>query len=278
MQSLVCLLASAAYPIDVSYVDDTKFRRWLYKDYNFTMVALWSPFLVKAREGDPEGYSFNSMMNLYLDEPDEAWATEIHKVDIVIISAGQWFFRPFMYHENGRIVGCNECNRKDIRDLTRYFGYRMAFRTAFRTLLRLQNFKGLTILRTFSPAHFENGEWNTGGSCKRTRPFAREETKLEDFNMEFYFTQMEELRAAEREGQNRGLSFRVVDTTEAMAMRPDGHPNHYGHWPSDNITIADCVHWCMPGAVDTWNELLLQILRREGRGIMKKKSFRNVFN
>lgn len=88
--------------------------------------------------------------------------------------------------------------------------------------------------------------------------------RLDGFNLEFYGTQLKELRAAEKKGRKRGLQFRLLDTTEAMVLRPDGHPNHYGHWPSgDNKTIADCVHWCLPGPIDTWNELLLQVLKIE---------------
>lgn len=88
--------------------------------------------------------------------------------------------------------------------------------------------------------------------------------KLDDYNLEFYLTQVEELRAAEREGRKRGLEFRLLDVTEAMVLRPDGHPNHYGHSPHKNVTIADCVHWCTPGPIDTWNEFLLQMLKMEG--------------
>ncbi|CAK9185932.1 unnamed protein product [Ilex paraguariensis] len=263
MQSLVCLLASAAYPVDVSYIPDGKFRRWFYQDYNFTIAALWSPQLVRAHDADPDGFSPNSLMNLYLDEADEAWASEVENVDIVIISAGQWFFRPFIYYEKGQVVGCHKCNKKNITDLTCYYGYKMAFRTAFRTLLSLQNFKGLIFLRTFSPDHFENGDWNKGGNCVRTRPFTKQERKLDGYNLEFYLTQVEEFKVAEKEGRERNLKFRLLDTTEAMILRPDGHPNQYGHWPHENNTLADCVHWCMPGPVDTWNEFLLQMLKME---------------
>ncbi|XP_057491433.1 protein trichome birefringence-like 19 [Actinidia eriantha] len=268
MQSLICLLASIASPAYVSCVQET---RWLYPDYNFTIAAFWSPLLVRAHDADPNGYSLNSLMNIYLDEADEAWATQIENVDIVIISAGQWFFRPFMYYENGKVIGCHICHKRNITDLTGHYGYRMAFRTAFRTLLRLQNFKGLTILRTYSPSHFENGEWNKGGNCVRTRPFTKEEVKLDGYELESYLTQVEELRAAEKEGRKRGLKFRMLDTTEAMVMRPDGHPNHYGHWPHENESIADCVHWCMPGPIDTWNEFLLQMLKMEDQGAIDGK-------
>ncbi|PSR87796.1 Protein trichome birefringence-like [Actinidia chinensis var. chinensis] len=260
MQSLVCLLASAAIPQDVSNTPDKRFRRWLYADYNFTIIALWSPLLVKAREPDePQGY----LMNLYLDEPDEAWTSQMENIDILIISAGQWFFRPFVYYQKGKIVGCHICNKNNIKELDLFYTYKMAFRTAFQTVLKARKFKALTFLRTFSASQFENGEWNTGGDCRRKKPFTRQEMRLDWYNLELYKTQVKELKVAERRGEKRGLKFRVLDTTEAMLMRPDGHPSHYGHWPHDNKTAADCVHWCMPGPVDTWNEFLFQMLKME---------------
>jgi hypothetical protein len=144
-----------------------------------------------------------------------------------------------------------------------FYGYRKAFRTSFKTLLSLARFSGVTFLRTLSPAHFENGEWNKGGNCVRTQPVSNGEMKLEGGDLELYLTEVKEFRRAKREGKRRGLDFRLLDISAAMVVRPDGHPNHYGHWPHENVTIADCVHWCLPGPIDTWNELLLQMLKRE---------------
>ncbi|KAJ9147400.1 hypothetical protein P3X46_029565 [Hevea brasiliensis] len=268
MQSLLCLLASVVHPVDVSHKytsDTTYFRYWFYSDYRFTLATLWSPFLVKSCDADPSGHSLNSLMNLYLDQADKAWASQIENFDYVVISAGQWFFRPLIYYLNGQIVSCHNCNKENITAVTKYYGYRMAFRTAFGTLLRLKGFKGITFLRTFSPSHFENGAWNAGGSCPRTKPYTSEEMKLEDYNLEFYLTQVEELKKAEKEGRKRGLKFVLLATTEAMLLRPDGHPNHYGHSLHRNMTVADCVHWCLPGPIDTWNEFLLYVMKREAQ-------------
>ncbi|XP_009801263.1 protein trichome birefringence-like 19 [Nicotiana tabacum] len=263
MQSLVCLLASAAIPVDVSETKDTRFRRWLFKDYNFTIIALWSPQLIKSYESDPNGYSYNSLMDLYLDKADDVWASQVDKAHIIIISGGQWFFRPFLYYENGQLIGCHKCNEKNTTKLSHYYGYRMAFRTAFKTLLSLKKLKSrLVILRPFSPQHFENGEWNKGGNCNRTRPFTNQDIKLDGYTLQMYLTQLQEFKAAQKEGKKKGVKFRLLDTTEAMLLRPDGHPNNYGHWPNEK-KLADCVHWCMPGPVDTWNELLLSILKME---------------
>jgi xyloglucan O-acetyltransferase len=60
----------------------------------------------------------------------------------------------------------------------------------------------------------------------------------------------------------------VLDITNLAIMRPDGHPGPYMHrdpfangvqeWMS-----ADCLHFCLPGPVDTFNEILQQMLRKK---------------
>nr|XP_043631836.1 protein trichome birefringence-like 19 [Erigeron canadensis] len=276
MQSLVCMLANEAYPIDVSHTNDTRFRRWMFPTYNFTIVALWSPLLMKVRDPSPENFTRNSLMNLYLDEADDVWTSQLQNLDIVIFSAGQWFYRPYMYYEKGELVGCRLCNQANITEQTVYFAYQKAFETTFTTLLNRQNYTGLAFLRSYSPQHFENGVYNNGGNCVRTRPYTSEEMKLDGYQLQMYQTQVNEFKAAQKEGEKRGLKLRLLDTSDAMIMRPDGHPNHYGHPASDNKSFADCVHWCMPGPVDTWNEFLLEMLKMEGDGFIEKAPQRNI--
>ncbi|KAL2329726.1 hypothetical protein Fmac_017307 [Flemingia macrophylla] len=275
MNSLLCLLNHVALPEDISKryaTDPVYFRRWFYADYNFTLVTLWSPFLVRTSDGDPNGHSHNNlMMNLHLDKADESWTNEVKNFDFVIISSGQWFFRPLVFYEKGQLVGCHKCQQKNVTDLGHYYGYRKAFRTALRTLASLKGYKGVTFLRTFSPAHFENAEWNNGGSCERTRPYAKEDAKFEWYIFQMYVTQVEEFRAAEKKARKRGLKFLMLNTTEIMLLRPDGHPNNYVHRRTKNnsnskVTIySDCVHWCLPGPIDAWNEFLLYMLKLESQ-------------
>lgn len=254
-------MMQVSHPEDVSlkYNLTYDFKRWFFPDYNFTVARFWSPYLVKSRDADQNGFSSNSLMNLYLDEADETWTSAVESFDYVIFSAGQWFFRPQVYYENGQMIGCFNCQQSNVTQLLNFYGYGKVFQTAFRTLMGMKGYKGVTFMRTFSPSHFENGDWNKGGNCPRTRPFTKEEMNWKSFVFELHKAQVEEFRAAEREGLRRGLQFRLLDTTEAMLMRPDGHPNHYS--PPRNGNVADCVHWCLPGPIDTWNEFLLYILK-----------------
>ena len=46
----------------------------------------------------------------------------------------------------------------------------MAIHNALQGSLSISGYTGTTILRTFSPDHFEDGQWHNGGKCVRTTP------------------------------------------------------------------------------------------------------------
>lgn len=148
----------------------------------------------------------------------------------------------------------------------RFYGYKKAFETTFRTLIDLPKFNGTVILRTISPTHFEPEYWEGRGYCVRRKPFSKQQVRYDWFLQMYKKIQMEEFLAAKREGEERGLKFRLLDITEVMLLRPDGHPNHYGHPPGLKNKLSDCLHWCLPGPIDVWNEFLLQMLKNENGG------------
>lgn len=260
MQSLLCMLSKIEDPIDVSETlnEEPQFRRYEYRNHNFTIEIFWSPFLVKTTKPNDTSEPFN----LYLDEFDEKWTTKIEDFDYVIISAGQWFFRPIMFYINNHLIGCLWCGPPYLTHLEVDFGFQMAYRTAFKAINSLENFKGVTFVRTFATSHFEGGKWNETGDCIRNRPFEENEARLEGDNLSFYNAQIKEFDVAARIGNKNGVKFRLFDVTRAMFMRPDGHPSKY-YGKTDPKWPNDCVHWCLPGPIDTWNEFLLEMLKRE---------------
>uniref|UniRef100_A0A0E0LAB8 Uncharacterized protein n=1 Tax=Oryza punctata TaxID=4537 RepID=A0A0E0LAB8_ORYPU len=263
MQSLMCLLSKVEYPKDVSTTMDPEFRTLHYESHNFTIAAFRSPYLVTANQSDPAG----GMWDLYLDEPDAAWVTGVAGFDYVVVSTANWFNRPTMFYEAGRLVGCHHCLVPGVADLKRTYSLRAALRTALRALTaggEAGGFNGTVIVRTLSPtSHFEGGEWNKGGDCRRTRPYAANETRMVGLDLDFHTVQVDEFRRAEATAVASRSTARLLlmDTTAAMVLRPDGHPSRYGHWAHENVTLYnDCVHWCLPGPIDVWNEMLLQLL------------------
>ncbi|KAF0922202.1 hypothetical protein E2562_028795 [Oryza meyeriana var. granulata] len=273
MQSLMCLLSKVEYPKDVSKTTDPEFRTVRYESHNFTISAFRSPYLVTANQSDPAG----GVWDLYLDEPDAAWVTGVAGFDYVVVSTATWFNRPTKFYEAGRLVGCHDCLVPGchdclvpgVPDLTIRYSLRAAFRTALRALTAggAAGFDGTVVVRTLSPtSHFEGGEWNKGGDCRRTRPSAANEMRMAGLDLDFHTAQVEEFRRA-ASASGGAARLLLMDTTAAMLLRPDGHPSRYGHWAHENVTLYhDCVHWCLPGPIDVWNEMLLQMLLRHQSG------------
>lgn len=259
MQSLMCLLSRVEYP-EENWPPVENVTQMFYKNYNFTIWAFWSPFLIRAEE--TMSSRKEDMWNIYLDEPDSFWLVHLAKFDQIVLNTGNWYNRPAQFYVKRKLVGCHYCLVKNTPFMSVYKAHRRAFRTALDAIVEnKQGYRGLTIVRTVSPSHFEGGEWDKGGDCKRTTPFRRGGAKLMGMDLELYKDQLKEFWKAKWEGNEKGLEFRLLDTTQAMLLRPDGHPSRYGHWPHEKrVLYNDCVHWCLPGPVDMWNDLLLLVL------------------
>ncbi|KAK7273392.1 hypothetical protein RIF29_14441 [Crotalaria pallida] len=264
MESLLCLLSQEETARDIYKDSEDRFRKWYFPNHDFTLSMLWSRFLIEGEERMVNG-SGSSIFDMQLDKVDDDWARELPNLDYAIISDGHWFFRVMYLHEGDKLVGCVYCNQPNITNYNSDFPFRMAFRTSFNYINNCKECKKklVTVLRTFAPAHFENGFWNTGGYCNRTGPVNEAEFDFGRFEWQLRNAQMEEFEKARKEGIENGHMFEVVDVTRAMLMRPDGHPGE--HWGNKWMRgYNDCTHWCLPGPVDLWSNFLMEILRRRG--------------
>jgi xyloglucan O-acetyltransferase len=272
-ESLLCLLASRSPP-ELVHRDgeENRFRRFAFREFNATVSVFWSPFLVRAAEkAERAGVRHN---HVFLDAFDERWMSQLGTLDAAVLSVGHWFLLPGVYHDGGRVVACHDCTDLN-RTETDFFG---AFRDAVhRTLAEVARRHGggggageekVVALTTFSPAHFE-GDWDRAGSCPKKRPYRAGENGLGYTESEMRMTVVEAVRAAAGSGSGSGLRFAALDVTALANLRPDGHPGPYMHKDpfgggeaGDRRVPNDCVHWCMPGPVDTFNEILLQTVLR----------------
>ncbi|CAL5019361.1 unnamed protein product [Urochloa decumbens] len=268
LKSLLCLLSKEAQPVEVgtsSEIDVTGRavrRDYHYRNHSFSISLFWSPFLVKANQSN----ATLGQWDLHLDTPDTRWAAHIADFDYIVLSGTNWFLRPSFYREAGRVVARNGAAAAAAGNVTEMpvpRAVRAAFRTALGAIAAREGFRGKVVLRSVTPAHFEDGEWNTGGDCVRTRPFRRDERALGAVEAEYRAAQVDALRETEAAARRNGAEMLLLDITEAMDLRPDGHPSRYGHPPGGSVEgsfVVDCLHWCLPGPIDMWSELLLQLL------------------
>ncbi|KAF5471491.1 hypothetical protein F2P56_008279 [Juglans regia] len=64
--------------------------------------------------------------------------------------------------------------------------------------------------------------------------------------------------------KTRGLNVQMLNITQLSEYRKEGHPSIYRkQWEpltkeqiENPSSYADCIHWCLPGLPDVWNELL----------------------
>uniref|UniRef100_A0A0A9F508 Trichome birefringence-like C-terminal domain-containing protein n=1 Tax=Arundo donax TaxID=35708 RepID=A0A0A9F508_ARUDO len=202
--------------------------------------------------------------------------SQLGALDAAVLSVGHWFLIPGIYHDGGGVVGCHDCAEFNHTE-TGFFG---VFRDAVhRTLAEVARRHGrgggaegrkrkVVALTTFSPAHFE-GDWDKAGACPKRRPYKNGEKELGYTETEMRKTVVEAVQAAADAAAGSGLRFAALDVTTLANLRPDGHPGPYMH--NDPFAAAggeggrvqnDCVHWCMPGPVDTFNAILLQTIHR----------------
>ncbi|KAK1619628.1 hypothetical protein QYE76_025145 [Lolium multiflorum] len=260
MQSLMCLLAKVEYPMEIEPRDCVHCtRKYHYREHDFTVCVFWTPFLVRWNLTHG-GQSFIDAHNVYLDEADPEWSGDIAGYDYAVLSGAKWFTRPTVLYEGGRLLGCANVDgceaAHNATDVAPDYAVRASFRTALRALA---GFRGRVVVRTVAPPHYENGKWYDGGNCVRTRPVRSNETSLPETEAAFHAAQVEEFRTAASAAS--AARFVLMDVSEMMQMRGDGHPGQYRHWPHEKVGFGiDCMHWCLPGPVDAWNELLLHLL------------------
>lgn len=273
LESLICMLSSISPPSLVfsapsaSDSAEGKFRRWHFPSHNFNLSIYWSPFLVKGVEKSEWGGNYNK---LYMDEVDERWASDLDQMDMIVFSIGHWFLHPAMYTYRDSVLGCHSCEGANYTEIGFYNVFGKAFKTTLNAIMEKRGNSGRgfdVIVTTFSPHHFE-GEWDKFGACPKTQPYSEGEKELGWMDKEMRKVEIEEVEAAKAEAEKKvGFRLEALDITKIAFLRPDGHPGPYMYANPFANGIGervqnDCVHWCLPGPIDTWNEIMLDVMKR----------------
>lgn len=96
--------------------------------------------------------------------------------------------------------------------------------------------------RTVSPRHFFNGDWDTGGTCDNTSVSGEKEVVQDESSDSL------------AEEATKGTGVKLLDITALSQLRDEGHISRYSIHATRGV--QDCLHWCLPGVPDTWNEIL----------------------
>lgn len=251
--------------VEVYHDEEFKSRRWHFPSYNLTVSNIWSPFLVKAEIFEDINGVSTSEVQLYLDQLDSKWTDHFQSLDYTIISTGKWFLKAAIYHENDTEVGCHICPEgKNLTQLGFVYAYNKSLHYAMNHIAQ-SGHKGLIFFRTTTPDHFENGEWHNGGTCPRTKPAKEGEIEIKSLHRILRDIELEAVEKAAAEAARNGVQLKLLDFMNMLLSRPDGHPGPYREFhpfaKDKNAKVQnDCLHWCLPGPMDSWNDVIMEMV------------------
>ncbi|GMH19009.1 hypothetical protein Nepgr_020850 [Nepenthes gracilis] len=273
MESLLCILWQVESPKNRG---NRRMQRWFFKSKSVMIVRIWSSWLVhqtsKPFNDVPEG-----IVKLHLDIPDGNFMQYISSFDVIVLSSGHWFAKQSVYLLNNEIVGAQlwSLPNHTLAKINNVEAFGISVEMILTAMVTNTSYTGLTIVRSYSPDHYEGGAWNTGGSCTgKVKPASPGELVENGFTKIMHEKQVTGFSNAIKKQTNRS-KLKLMDITEAFSYRHDGHPGPYRSPDPNKVTKRgpngrpppqDCLHWCMPGPVDAWNEFVLEIIRREYEG------------
>ncbi|XP_027068763.1 protein trichome birefringence-like 35 isoform X3 [Coffea arabica] len=255
--SMVCLLQSIIPADKKSMTPQAQLTTFTAQDYNATVEFLWAPLLVESNSDDPV---------------DHRLPERILRPDSILRHASQWkdadilVFNSYLWWRQGpvKLLWSNE-DSGVCEEIDGLGGMELAMEAWADWMA--SDFDALNkqaFFVTMSPTHFLKEEWEPGseGNCYNERQPISSERYLGNG------IHLPTMQIAEKVLRRLSSKVSVLNITRLSDYRKDGHPTIYRKfWEmlspetlSKPASYSDCIHWCLPGVPDVWNELLFQYL------------------
>ncbi|CAN6543551.1 hypothetical protein ACFX13_034765 [Malus domestica] len=172
-----------------------------------------------------------------LDDISQEWIDS----DILIFNSGHWWTPSKLFD-----MGCYFQVGKSLKlGMPITTGFRIALNTWSSWVETMVNTNRTSVFfRTFESSHWSGRNHN---SCKVTKhpwssSWGKDRSTISDIIIKIV--------------KKMKVPVTILHVTPMLSFRSDGH---VGTW-SDNPSVPDCSHWCLPGVPDMWNEILLNLL------------------
>ncbi|KAJ0981254.1 hypothetical protein J5N97_009509 [Dioscorea zingiberensis] len=253
-QSLMCMVTLGKENPEVEDVGSeyglvqepgaTRPAGWAYRfpSTNTTILYYWSASLCELEPLNPSDPATNYAM--HLDRPVPFLKQYLHKFGVLVLNTGHHWNRG-KFNANRWVMYANGNPVKDRKLAMMMNAKNLTIYSVVKWVdLQIMQYPQLkAFFRTISPRHFANGDWNTGGSCDNTTPLTAGSEVLQNVSSD-----------PGAEGAVKGTRVKLLDITALSELRNEGHISKYGI--KANVGVQDCLHWCLPGIPDTWNEIL----------------------
>ncbi|CAF2295132.1 hypothetical protein BRARA_D02339 [Brassica rapa] len=258
--SMVCMTSSVITNPRMMYFHSNGSNLITFKslEYNATIDFYWAPLMVESNSDDPTNHRLPE--RIVRIQSIEKHARHWTESDIIVLNSYLWWLRPHMKTLWGSFEKLNGIYKEV--EMVRV--YEMALQTMSQWLEVHVN-SNLTKLffMSMSPTHERAEEW--GGKTKQN--CYGETSLIEKKGYHGKGSDPKMMRVVENvldELKRRGLNIQMINITQLSEYRKDGHPSIYRkQWEPlkesqvlDPSSYSDCIHWCLPGVPDVWNQLL----------------------
>lgn len=260
-QSFVCLVESIIPKKQKSMRRGRTHSVFKVKEYNATIEFYWAPFLVES----------NSDLHIIADPRER-----ILRVDSISKHAKHWIgvdilvFNTYVWWMSGLKIkslwGSFPNGEEGFEELDAPIAYRLGLKTWANWVdSTVDRNKTRVFFTTMSPTHMRSADWNHKGGIRcynETKPVMKKGhwgTGSDKRIMKVVIDIVGKMK----------VPVTFLNVTQLSEHRIDAHSSVYteteGHiltdeQKADPQRYADCIHWCLPGVPDTWNQLFLAYL------------------
>ncbi|KAK3011994.1 hypothetical protein RJ639_011252 [Escallonia herrerae] len=234
-------------------------RAFTFLQFNLTiayhrtnLLARYGRWSANGNGGVLESLGYKEGYRVDVDLPEGTWAEALSFHDILIFNTGHWWWAPSKFDPAKSPMLFFEKGQPLVPPISPDVGLNIVLKQMMSYVEERIRPSAIIFFRTQSPRHFEGADWDQGGSCQRLQPLSPE--MVEEFfsvknngtNVEVRLVNQHLYKAI------KGSPFSLLDITRMSESRADAHPSTAGGKKHD-----DCMHWCLPGITDTWNDLLI---------------------
>ncbi|XP_062091178.1 protein trichome birefringence-like 16 [Humulus lupulus] len=251
-QSLMCMVTGGNERNDVIDVGEeygiarahgnARPSGWAYRfpSTNTTILYYWSASLCYIEPMDKSNP--NTDYAMHLDRPAAFLVQNIHRFDVLVLNTGHHWNRGKL-NANRWVMHVRGARNTDKNIQIIWKARNLTVHSIIKWVnSQLPKYPNLEVFyRSISPRHFVGGEWNTGGSCDNTTPMSIGKEVDRDESSD-------SVAAA----AVKGTGVKLLDITDLSQVRDEAHIS----WFRSSTGSSDCLHWCLPGLPDTWNEIL----------------------
>ncbi|KAI3419484.1 PMR5N domain-containing protein [Psidium guajava] len=257
-ESMVCMAQSVVPHGRKSLRKTGSLNIFRIEDYNTTIEFYWAPFLVESNSDDPNMHSI--LNRIIMPESINKHGRNWKGVDYLIFNTYIWWMNTFAMKV---LRGSFDEGSTEYDEISRPVAYGRVIRTWAQWVDQNVDPNHTTVFfSSMSPLHIKSLDWDNpdGIKCaKETTPVLNATAPLNVGTDRRLFV------ISSNVTRSMKVPVHFMNITTLSEYRKDAHTSVHTirqgkmltpEQQADPQTYADCIHWCLPGLPDTWNEFI----------------------